>query len=187
MPSSQWDWEIRYLVARVRGDPAALKGPMRDAVRSVDSRVPVDEALTLVEVIDSTLGNTRFFTLLFTSFAALALVLGMVGVYGVLSYTMLKRTKELGVRIALGAARWWVLRFALRQGMLPVGIGLAIGLGLSSMATRLLEASLFGVARADPSVLGASVGALLLVGAVASYIPARRASRVDPVVALRED
>jgi putative ABC transport system permease protein len=127
----------------------------------------------------------RFNTILLSAFAGLALLLAAVGIFGVISYSVAQRTQELGIRRALGADSWSVMRLVLTQGLGLAGIGLAIGLAGAFAVTRLLESLLFGVTATDPMTFGVVVVVLALVAGLASYLPARRATRVDPMVALR--
>jgi ABC-type antimicrobial peptide transport system permease subunit len=124
---------------------------------------------------------------LLASFALLALVLATIGVYGVMSYAVARRTQEMGIRMALGASAREVVGMVLRQGLRTIGIALAIGLAASLGATRLLETQLFGVAAVDPLTFAVAPAILAMIAAVACYLPARRASRVDPLVALRSE
>ena len=137
------------------------------------------------DVIGRSVADSRFLKLLLVGLATLALVLGAVGVFGVLSYTVSQRTQEIGVRMALGAPQKTVLRTALRQGIALVAGGVVLGIAVATVAARLLSGFLFGVSATDPTTF-VSVGAfLILVAVVASLVPAFRASRIDPMVALR--
>jgi ABC-type antimicrobial peptide transport system permease subunit len=153
----------------------------------VDPDQPVYEVLTMQEVIDRSVANRRLNLLLLGTFAVIALVLAAAGLYGVISYLVAQRTRELGIRMALGAARPSVLALVVGQGMALAGLGVAIGLVSAFAVTRFLSSQLFGVGATDPSTfVGVS---LLLVGVafLASLLPAMRATRVDPVAALRDE
>jgi putative ABC transport system permease protein len=169
------------------GDPALLAGPVREAVRSVDPEVPLYEVHTLEEVVSNSLARQRFNASLLALFAALALALAAVGVYGVISYAVSQRTHEVGLRMALGARVDEVLRLVMGQGMAPVAAGLALGLVISPLLARTLKSFLFGVGTTDPLTLGVVLLVLALVAALACLVPALKATRVDPAVALRAE
>jgi putative ABC transport system permease protein len=179
----QWGWNMSFwIVARVRGDaPLEHAAALKQAVWSVDRDVPVTGLDELARVFGSSAATTRFLALVLSSFGALALALGAIGVFGVTAFTVARRAPEFGVRVALGASRAGVLRTALTTCALPVGIGVVLGLAGAAAASRALRSVLFGVEPSDP-VTFASVAATLVVAALfASLLPAWRASRVDPV------
>ena len=138
------------------------------------------------EVVASSLASERFNTVMIGSFALLALILAAVGLYGVIAYSVTLRLHEFGVRLALGADRRHILGLVLRQGLTLSGFGLALGLGLAYLLTRLIETQLYQTTRTDPATLGFVACMLLAIALVASYVPGRRAARVDPIWALRE-
>lgn len=185
LPLAQAPVPLLYLTVRRRG-PAPAAAGLVAAVRAVDPQVPVGPPRTLSQVVDGSLDASRSFSLLLVAFAVLALALGAVGVYGVGSYAVAQRTREIGVRLALGAVPAALLRRLLGQQMLPVAIGIAAGLAGAVAAGRLLASRLFGVSSSEPRVLLAVAVTLALVGLAAVYLPARRAAAVDPAVALRE-
>jgi putative ABC transport system permease protein len=186
-PQSVRVWGFMTFMVRTKGDPLALANPARQAIAAVDKTLAVSKVATLEELIAKTMAQGRGLTILLGAFAAVALLLAMVGIYGVLSYTVSQRTQEIGVRMALGAARRDVLRLVIGQGMLLAGIGIAIGLAASFGLTRLLAELLFGVGPRDPfTFIGVPV-LLAAVAFIACYVPARRATRIDPMIALRHE
>src|SRR6185295_1209133 len=184
-PGPPWPWLA--LVVRTAGEPAALTGAVKRLVRSVDPDVPIAQVRTLDEVLSTSLAEPRVYTLLLLVFAALALTLATIGLYGVVSYTVTQRTPEMGVRLALGSERGAVVRLVLRQGLSLALTGTAIGLVVTLGVARLLTRLVPGAEPSDPLTLSAVSALLIGVALIASYLPARRASRVDPTVALRYD
>jgi putative ABC transport system permease protein len=185
VPYAQVSVSRMYLMVRVDGGPGDPIQALRDAVWSVDSNVPIPSARPMTEVISRSYSDPRFYTLAITSFALIALALGAIGVYGVVSYTVSQRTQEIGLRMALGADRAAVRRAVLRSGLGPVLIGVTLGLLGAFAVTRVLSSLLFEITATDPLTFAGVAGFLMLVAAVACYMPARRASRVDPMTALR--
>ena len=175
------------MVVRTVGDPLAALGTIRAAVGSVDTDLPLAGVATMESLIDTSLGSRRFAMLLLGGFAALALVLASVGLYGVMSYTVTQRAREMGVRLALGAARGDVLSLVLRQGVNLTLVGVAIGLAAAFALTRVMKTMLFGVGATDPLTFVTLPLVLLAVALLATYLPARRATRTDPIVALRAE
>jgi putative ABC transport system permease protein len=175
----------RHLVVSSEGDPAALAGAVRRAVWEVDKDQPVSDVRTMREVLSESLARQRFSMLLLGIFAAVALVLAAVGLYGVMSYTVAQRTREIGLRMALGAQRLDVLRMVVGQGLKLVLLGVALGLLASLALTRVMASLLYGISATDPATLITISLVLIAVAMLASYIPARRATRVDPLIALR--
>jgi putative ABC transport system permease protein len=174
-------------VVRTSGDPSALAPAIRAAIWRVDRDQPVWRVRTLDRVLDEARGGSRLIVSLMAAFALLSLVLAAVGVYGVMSYTVARRTHEVGIRIALGAGRGQVLGLVLRQGMRTIAVALVIGLVASAATSRLLGSQLFGISAMDPLTFTIVPALLAVVGLAACYVPARRASRVDPIVALRAE
>ena len=166
-------------------DPTALTAAVTRTVYEVDRDLPIAEVATLDDILAREASTRRFNALLFSVFAALALVLAVTGVYGVLSYSVSQRTHEVGIRMALGAGRRDVLRLFIGQGMRLVLLGLVIGLGGAFALTRLMSSLLFGVSTTDIATFVVVGAGLTLVGIFACYLPARRATRVDPLIALR--
>ena len=175
------------VVAKTRGAPALAAESLRRVLRQAAPDMPVTSVRTMEQVLSS--GNTmrRFFSTLMMSFSVVALVLAMVGLYGLIAYSVARRRVEIGVRMSLGADRSRVLKMILGQGLGLVGMGLALGVGGALALSNVLAAQLYGVTPRDPVVLGAVALALLLAGALASAVPALRASRVAPVEALRQE
>jgi putative ABC transport system permease protein len=175
------------LLVRTKGDPMAVVGPVRDAMRSLNRDITLGQPRTMNRVLEDSLSPQRFSATLFTLFAVLALTLASIGVYGVTAYTVAQRTHEIGVRVALGAQQGDVLRLVLGQGARLALAGVAIGLIGSLALTQLMNTMLFGVGARDPVTLMVVSALLAGMALLASYIPARAAMRVDPMVALRCD
>ena len=174
-----------FLVVRTDADPASLAPSVRGAVAAVDRDLPVYRVTTMEKLVSESLMQRRFAMFLFGVFAVLALALAVVGLYGVMSYAVAQRTHEIGLRMALGAQTRDVLRMVVGQGMVLVAIGLGLGLGGALLLTRLMKSLLFGVSAADPLTYAGIALLLAAVAFLASYLPARRATKVDPMVALR--
>jgi len=175
---------LRFVV-RTEADPRSLVNSVRNEVQFLDKELPVYGVRTLEDYLGASLAQPRFNTFLLSMFAGLALLLTAVGVYGVISYSVAQRTHEIGIRMALGAGQSDVMRMVVRQGALLTGIGLAIGLVTSFLLTRLLMGMIYEVRPTDPWTMVSVSGLLVVVTLLASYIPARRATKVDPMVALR--
>jgi putative ABC transport system permease protein len=175
----------RDLVVRTQRDATSLAAAVREAVWAVDKDQPVSNVRTMDQVFSAAISQERFQALLLGMFAALALVLACVGLYGVISYTVVQRTHEIGVRVALGAQPRDVLGLVIRQGMLLTLAGLVVGIGAGTFLTRVLSDMLFGVTPRDPLTFVGVPVLLLLVAFLACWIPARRATRIDPLIALR--
>jgi putative ABC transport system permease protein len=174
-----------YAVVRTKADPASVMGGTRQAIRGLDPDLPVTEAASLATLRDNSMAQPRFSMLLIVSFAVLALLLACIGLYGVISYSVMQRTQEIGVRMALGAQRGTVFKMILGQGARLAGIGIAIGVLAALVLTRLLSSFVYGIRVTDPlTFLGVSL-MLAAVALFACYLPARRATHVDPMVALR--
>jgi predicted permease len=175
------------LVLRTAGDPAAVVAPAREAIRSLDPDVPISNVVTLRQLVGGSVARTRYAGSLLGGFAALALVIAVVGIYGVMSYLVTQRARELGVRIALGARPRDILRLVLREGLRLSALGAGLGLLAAFGATRVLGRLLYEVSPADPLTYAGVTLLLIAVVLVTCYIPARRATRVDPMVALRTE
>jgi putative ABC transport system permease protein len=186
LPALQRDYDgYTNFVARVKGRAADLIPSARGEMLALDPTLPVDGVASMSELVGHTLSALRLASTLIGVFGLLALLLAWIGLYGVMAWTVSRRTREIGVRMALGARAADVLKLVLKQGVLLVGTGVAAGLGAALVATRLIESLLYGVSRNDPATFAAVV--LLLAGAalLACYVPARRATKVDPMIALR--
>jgi len=173
------------LHVRTDSDPKTVVAAVRETVQGIDSRLAALNIQTLSERIDNSLGGERRQATLVGTFGMLALVLAAVGLYGVMAYSVAQRTREIGIRMALGAQRKHVLSLVLKQGVTLVSAGVVLGLGAAFAATRLLATLLFGISALDPVAFAGTSVLLIVVALVASYIPARRATRVDPLIALR--
>jgi predicted permease len=184
-PNAQQELRFMHYVVRGNVDPLALATQIRNAVHSFDGMVPVAELRSLGDIFSDSTETSRVVTLLLACFAALGVALGAVGIYGVISYSVGQRTRELGIRAALGAVEQRITVMIVREGVRTTAIGLFLGAAIALAAGRSLESLLFEVNAADPRIYLVVVGALLLVAMTASYVPARRAARVDPLVALR--
>jgi putative ABC transport system permease protein len=184
-PVAQEPQSAMTLIVRTAGDPAAMVSAVRNEMRAVNKDVPLFAVQTMSERIGDQLSADRMIAVLLSVFGGGALLLATIGIYGVVGYAVAQRTHEIGIRIALGADQRDILRLIVGQGMVLIVIGAGIGLALALAATRLLKSLLFGVSATDPltfvSVVVVLVGAALL----ACYLPARRAMKVDPLVALR--
>ncbi|MGH9626982.1 MAG: FtsX-like permease family protein [Bryobacteraceae bacterium] len=178
---------VNGLVVRTKGEPAALAGAVRAAVRDVEPRAVVSGIMPMRQQIERQTAARRFQTWLISLFASLAMILSMVGIYGVISYATVRRTHELGIRMALGARRSSVLAMVLRQGMFLALCGLSVGFSAALLLTHILSGLLYGVTATDPVTFVAAGVVLVLVGASAVILPAWRATQVDPLVALRAE
>ena len=187
VPFSQSPWPQAAIAVRTAGDPASMTQSIAAVVLSIDPDLPLDQVKTMDQIVDESLSGDRFGTVLFGSFAAVALLLAAIGIYGVMSFTVAQRTHEIGLRIALGASPARVLRLVLREGILLALGGLLLGLGGAYFVGRLMKSLLYQVNAMDPTAVSAVTAVLLLSALLACYIPARRATQVDPMVALRDE
>jgi putative ABC transport system permease protein len=187
-PQAQTPWtNSRVVVMRTGGDPSMLANPVRNELKTLDADLPITSLQTMDALISSSVAQPRFRTLLLSLFAALALILTAIGIYGVIAYSVAQRTNEIGIRMALGAQRSAVLSLILRKGMMLAGIGIAIGLAGASAATRFLGSLLYDIKATDPLTFAGVSVFLLIVALMACYIPARRAASTDPMTALRAE
>jgi predicted permease len=177
--------EVGSFVIRTSGDPAEVAESLRKAIQGVDSQVAVPDVRTMQTVVDGSISARRFQMHLLLIFALSSLLLAGLGIYGVVAYAALQRTQEIGIRMALGADRSDVYRLILIEGVTPVVCGTILGVGLAFLGGRLIANLLFEVRPGDPLIAGLSCGVLLLVGVAASFLPARRATAIEPIQALR--
>ena len=185
VPVKQDSFGSLWVLLRTTGDPAQFSGAARQAVREIDPALPAFSMSPLADVISESVAQRRFSLLLLSVFALVALFLAAVGLYGVVAYTVSQRTQEIGLRMAIGAQRDDVMRMVLGGGMKLAVVGVVLGtLGALGLA-RVVAAMLFEVTPFDPTSYATTTAVLLAVSALACYLPARRAMRVDPIVALR--
>jgi putative ABC transport system permease protein len=175
------------VLARTSGDVAPVVAAIREAVHSLNAAVPIFEVTTGEELVARQTSRTRFSSVLLGGFALVALTLTMVGIYGVTAYAVSRQTRQVGIRMALGATRGDVLRLVLRGGLAFIIAGLALGTLAALALTRLLSSLIYGVSATDPATFAAVTGILGAVALAACFIPAARATRIDPVVALRSE
>ena len=173
------------LVVRTGGDPAALAPLVRDTVHALDKSIVLSEVQTMDQLVAEATAEPRFYVLLLGGFGVIALLLAAVGIYGVMSYSVSRRTRDIGIRIALGARGGDVIRLVVGQGALLALMGVGVGLVAAWAVTRLMAGLLYGVQASDPVTFCAVALVLTVVAVMACYIPARRAARVDPMIALR--
>ena len=185
LPYQQNSWGWGNFLIRTTVEPGILAESFRQQIRAGDKSVPLTNVRPLTQAISETVTQSRFYTFLFGLFGALGLVLTMSGVYGLISYTVAQRSQEIGIRMALGATGQNVVRMVLRQGLVLALVGAALGLAISFALTRVIASLLFDVKPTDFSTFGIATFVLLCSALVASYLPARRATKVDPLVALR--
>ena len=187
LPYAQKPTNATFLTFTIRtlGEPMSLAGAAEGEIRKLDKNLPVANIRSMEEIVSTSLAQRRLMMLLFAGFAVIAVALAAVGIYGVIAYSVAQRTHELGIRMALGAQLTDVLKLILKEGMVLALIGVAIGLGGALALTRLITGLLFGVTPTDAVTFGVVAGGLMVVALFACYIPARRATKVDPLVALR--
>jgi putative ABC transport system permease protein len=186
-PPPELTYPFMSLVIRTDGDPAAMASAVRREIRAIDPDQPISDLRTMTRVMSDTLARARFNTLLLGLFAAIATLLAAVGIFGVMNYSVTLRTREIGLRMALGAPQSQVLKLVLKQGLVLTLIGIGVGLIGALTLTRVLSSLLFGVGSTDPATFTFIVLLLTFVSMIACYIPARRATRLDPLTALRYD
>jgi putative ABC transport system permease protein len=174
------------LLVRTAGDPHSYVAAIRGTVLAIDKDQPVTKVMTMEEVLAEGARQPRFVTTLLGGLAAIGLLLALVGIYGAVAYSVSQRTQEMGIRMALGAGRRDIVRLVLRQGLAPAGAGIVLGFLASLALTRLMAGMLYHVSTTDPATFIAGALLFAAVATLASYLPARRATRVDPIVVLRE-
>jgi putative ABC transport system permease protein len=175
------------LVVRATAEPGALTGPVRQVIHALDPDVPLHKITTMRQLVSASAAQRRFTLLLIAVFATVALLMAAIGLYGVMAYNVAQRTREIGIRVALGAQGADVLRLVVGQGLRLVALGVALGLMAALALTRLMKKLLFEVSATDPLTFAGVVALLALVALLACWIPARRATKVDPMVALRTE
>jgi predicted permease len=181
------DLYLRDLVVRASGNPASIAEAVRQAVRGVDDNIPVTRITTMTDQISASFNQEQLIGLLSGIFGGLALVLACVGLYGLMAYAVARRTSEIGLRMALGASRETVLWMVLRESLTLVATGVVIGIPLVVVGARVVKSQLFGIAPYDPLALISALLVLVAIAAVSGFIPARRATKVEPMVALRDE
>jgi ABC-type antimicrobial peptide transport system permease subunit len=174
-------------IVRTSGINASLAASIQREFLAVDAQLPVARVRTMEAVVGTSIQQQNFNMLLLTIFGGIALLLAAIGIYGLMSYSVEQGTRDIGVRLALGAERGTILRMVVRRGMLLAGIGLAAGLAAAFAASRLLTRMLYGVKPGDPATYALVAGVLGGIALLACYLPARRATRVDPIIALRAE
>jgi putative ABC transport system permease protein len=185
VPFQQEPSRAMHLVLRTDAEPEALVSAVRREVHAIDPELALSRVGTMEELMSSSTGQARYRMTLLGTFAGVALLLAAVGTYGVTAYAVSRRTREIGIRIALGAGRGDIVRLVIEQGMGPSLVGVAVGVAASLALTRFVSSLLYGVSGTDPTTFTAVVLLLTGVALAACYIPARRALKVDPLVALR--
>jgi ABC-type antimicrobial peptide transport system permease subunit len=171
--------------ARTTADPVAILRDLRGIARDIDPKLAIDAAIPMQQIVRSLTTRPRFYAALLSTFGVIAGFIAVIGLYGVLSYVVSQRTKELGIRMALGAQRNAVLKLVLRQGALIVGIGVVLGVAGAAALTRYLAAMLYDLGTLDPATFALVAAAFAVIALVAAYVPARRATAIDPLKALR--
>ena len=172
---------------RVAGDPASVAASVRQAMAEIDPKIPLFDLRSQEEQIDLMVRPERLFAYVASGFAMLALLLACLGIYGTLAYSVARRTAEIGLRMALGAGRREVILTVLRESLVPVVVGVALGLGAALATTQVVESMLYGLTPTDTATLAIATGALVVSALVAAWVPSFRASRVDPMTALRAE
>jgi len=180
-------WPQTRVAVRTTGDPSTVIASLGDVVRGLDPTLPLTNVETIEETLSQATASDRFYTVFFAGFAAVALVLAAVGIYGVMSFAVAQRTHEIGLRMALGARRGQVLGQILREGMTTALVGTAIGGIGAALIGRLLSGAVYGVETKNPLTFAAVAALLLSAALIACFLPARRAATVDPMIALRQD
>jgi putative ABC transport system permease protein len=187
LAARQQPFTRRYVVIRTAADSQSALGSVRRALSALDRDLPVSRLYTLEDLMAESIAAPRFRTTLVTIFAVVGLMLAAIGIYGVMAYTVSERARELGVRVALGATRGDVMRIVLVEAFALAATGVVLGLAGALAATRLMAALLFGVTATDASTFVSIAGLLMVTALAGSYVPARRATRVDPMVTLRSE
>ena len=187
MPLRQWPVSFMTVVMKTSVPPASLADAARAQVAAVDPNLPLSDVSTLADVVAQSISQQRFYLTLLTAFAAVALVLAAIGIFGVLSYAVAQRTREIGIRMALGAQGRSVITMIVRQAMILVLCGVVLGTAAALFLSETMTTMLFSITPTDPTTFVSVAGVLIGVALLAAYLPARRATRVDPIVALRTE
>jgi predicted permease len=187
LPHTQFPTRAMTVALRSSTNPAAMASAVKGELRNLDPDLPTYNVRTMGQRVDESLGRRRFTMLLLGAFASIALILATIGIYGVMAYLVNQGTREIGIRVALGASRRSIHSLVVRQGMALALSGATIGLAAAFFLTRLIRSLLFSVQATDPITFGGISLLLLLIAFLASYIPARRAARIDPIISLRCD
>jgi putative ABC transport system permease protein len=185
VPHTQWTDSYMLLVVRTTTDPATLTGPIRQTIHALDPDVPLHNVATMRQLVSASVAQRRFTLLLIAVFAAVALLMAAIGLYGVMAYSVAQRTREIGIRVALGAQGADVVRLVVGRGLRLVTLGVALGLAGAFALTRLMKSLLYDIGATDPLTFASVAALVALIALLACYIPARRATKVDPMVALR--
>jgi putative ABC transport system permease protein len=178
---------VPNFVVRVDQDPAPVLSSLRGILAQVDSRAALDGVATMNQIVSNSISGPRLYAVLLGTFAGVAVLLAVIGVYGLVTFTVGRRTHEIGVRMALGADRFAVLRLVLRQSIATTMLGIVLGLAGAAAVTRSLESLLFGLGALDRATYGGVAVLFVSVATLAAFIPARRATRIDPTTALRAE
>ena len=186
LPYAQRTSRSVRIIVRTEGDPLALAPAVREHIRALDPNLPLAQAIPLTEMVARSIARPRFYTSLLTLFAAVALVLSATGIFGVMSYAVAQQSKEIGIRMALGARAADVLRSVVGRALALPGLGVIVGIAAALALGGIIRSQLFGVTIFDPTTLGSVIVVLMLSAALASLLPATRAARIDPMKAFRE-
>ena len=185
VPQAQWTSSNMQLVVRTPIDPGSLVEAVRNEIRAVDKDLPVYRIATMEQLVSGSVAQRRFTLILLSLMAGLAAMLAALGIFSVMSYSVTQRTQEIGIRMALGAKSSDVLKLVVGQGVVLALVGVGIGLAAAAALTQVMSSLLFGIGAHDPLTFSVLAGLLMVIASVACYIPARRATKVDPMVALR--
>jgi putative ABC transport system permease protein len=187
VPFAQHPGRTMFLTLKTRMDPELMSSAVRGLVQEMDPEQPISAISSMKQYLSLTTSSQRLIALLMTTFAALSMLLSVSGIYGLVSYSVRRRTHEIGVRVAIGAGRLQVLAMVFRQSMTLVVLGIGIGAAAALALTRLISGMLFGIEPADPATFTAVSVLMILVAVPACLVPARRAARIDPILALRDE
>jgi predicted permease len=186
LPYTQRTGRTVRIVVRAQGDPLSLAGPMREQIRALDPNLPLAQPTPLADTVDRSIARPRFYMSLLTLFAGVALALSATGIFGVMSYSVVQQSKEIGIRMALGASSAGVLRSVVGRALSLAGLGVIAGTIAALLLGRILRNQLFGVSVFDPATVAVVIAVLMISAAAASLLPAARAARIDPIRAFRE-